>query len=247
MYALTASELLSAWERGQGQSATERALILLSAACPDTPADVLARLSLGQRDRLLLSLREWLFGPTLVSLARCPACDEQLELSFRVADIRAPEAETRPGDAHSLSVSGYEVSFREPNSLDLAAVTHEQDVETGRRLLLERCLLQARAGETEESLSVAELPPEVIESVVEGMAHADPQADVQLALNCPRCGHAWQEAFDILSFFWTEIGVWAARILREVHTLARAYGWREADILEMHPRRRQVYLEMVTG
>jgi hypothetical protein len=75
------------------------------------------------------------------------------------------------------------------------------------------------------------------------MAEVDPQADVQLAMACPACSHEWQLTFDILSFFWNEINAWASRILDEVHTLASAYGWREADILALSPHRRQLYLE----
>jgi hypothetical protein len=52
--------------------------------------------------------------------------------------------------------------------------------------------------------------------------------------------------FDIVSFFWTELSAQAKRLLREVHTLARGYGWREADILAMSARRRQLYLDLVT-
>ncbi|HEX2516118.1 MAG TPA: phage baseplate protein, partial [Chloroflexota bacterium] len=37
----------------------------------------------------------------------------------------------------------------------------------------------------------------------------------------------------------------ARRLLREVHTLARAYGWREAEILALPGRRRQTYLDLV--
>jgi hypothetical protein len=232
MYSITASALLEAWERGLGQQPIERALTLLAAAYPETPVEALARLSIGQRDAHLLSLREWLFGPTLVSLVNCPNCGERLELNFNVAEIRVP-------------VAGYEVQFRHPNSLDLNAVTHCQDVESGRKLLLERCLL--RAATNDLTKTVDELPQEVIESLVERMAEADPQADVQLALSCPPCGHGWRAAFDILSFFWSEINVWASRILREVHALASAYGWREADILMMTPWRRQMYLEMISG
>ncbi|HEV7858539.1 MAG TPA: hypothetical protein VGO91_07905 [Pyrinomonadaceae bacterium] len=244
MYALSASELLEAWERGLGQQPIERALTLLAAACPDTPTDALARLSIGQRDAHLLSIREWLFGPTLVSLVNCPNCGDRLELNFNVADIRVP-LEGQPPASMSLSVAGYEVQFRHPNSLDLSAVTRGQDVLNGRRLLLERCLLHVALDE--EAKTIDELPSEVIESVVEQMAQADPQADVQLALSCPQCKHQWRAAFDILSFFWSELNVWATRILREVHTLASAYGWCEADILAMSPWRRQMYLEMVSG
>jgi hypothetical protein len=34
--------------------------------------------------------------------------------------------------------------------------------------------------------------------------------------------------------------------MRQVHTLALAYGWREIDILAMSSWRRQAYLEMLS-
>jgi predicted DNA-binding transcriptional regulator AlpA len=77
------------------------------------------------------------------------------------------------------------------------------------------------------------------------MAAADPLADIRLGLICPACGHAWQVLFDIVTFFWSEIDAWARRTLREVHALARAYGWREAEILALTARRRQHYLEIL--
>ena len=77
------------------------------------------------------------------------------------------------------------------------------------------------------------------------MAEVDPQADVQMDLTCPACGHQWQALFDIESFFWREISAWANRILREVHALASAYGWRESDILSMSTWRRQTYLNLI--
>ncbi len=80
-----------------------------------------------------------------------------------------------------------------------------------------------------------------------GLAEADPGAELLLELLCPACGHAWDEALDVASFFWAELDVQARRLLREVHVLARAYAWREADILALSPRRRRLYLEMVTA
>jgi hypothetical protein len=69
--------------------------------------------------------------------------------------------------------------------------------------------------------------------------------DVQLSLACPACKRQWETAFDIASFLWGEIHAWAQRVLREVATLARVYGWREADILSMSAGRRQAYLELI--
>ena len=95
MRALSASELLGVWEHGLPQRPIERALTLLATTLPGTPLDDLARLSIGQRDAGLLSLREQNFGPQLVCLANCTSCGERLELSFTVADLRvAPDVAT---------------------------------------------------------------------------------------------------------------------------------------------------------
>src|SRR4051794_39247497 len=108
MRALSAAELLDVWERGRDQHPVQQALALLVAACPETTPDALARLTIGQRDAELLTLRGWTFGSQLVSLAVCPGCDERLELTFDLGDIRAaPEAE--PSEEFALSVASYEL------------------------------------------------------------------------------------------------------------------------------------------
>jgi hypothetical protein len=180
----------------------------------------------------------------MTSLVSCPECGERLELSFTASELRAEgRAETRPLIA--LNSGDFEVEFRLPNSLDLAALSEQQDVSGGNRFLLERCLLSAR--EKQEERNLEQLPAEVLESVVEEMARLDPQADVRLSLSCPQCQHRWQTIFDIVSFFWSEINTWAARLLQEVHVLASAYGWREEEILSLSPWRRQAYLELIGG
>lgn len=238
----TTAELLDIWERGLGQHPAERALALLGAAWPDTPPDALALLSLGRRDAYLLSLRERIFGPHLVSAITCPACREQLELTFDVASI-CGEPRAEPVETLTLASDGYEVRFRLPNSIDLLAGAGQSSVAAARRVLLERCLLDVRY-EGREAKDV-ELPATVVDGIAEMMAEADPQADVELAVVCPACGYAWQAIFDIVSFLWEELNAWATRMLHEVHALASAYGWREADVLALSPWRRQFYLEAV--
>jgi hypothetical protein len=68
---------------------------------------------------------------------------------------------------------------------------------------------------------------------------------VGLHLSCSACGGAWDRPLDIGQFLWDEISAEAHRLAREVHALARAYGWSEAEILGLSPRRRQLYLELV--
>ncbi|HXI70008.1 MAG TPA: phage baseplate protein [Verrucomicrobiae bacterium] len=231
------------WELGASQPWDQRALALLAVACAgDEKPEQLAQLSIGQRDACLLTLRERMFGPQLAAVAPCPVCDELLEFGIKAAEIRATPA-VEPTETMDLSHTDYEVRFRLPNSLDMTSLDPKADNQKNRQCLLTRCVLFARRAGAE--ITSAELPPEVVAAVAERMAKADPQADLQLALACPKCAHRWQVPLDILSFFWSEINAWAIRLLHDVHVLASAYGWREADILSMSPKRRQAYMELV--
>ncbi len=244
MRPLSAAQLLDAWEQGLSEPACRRALPLLAAASPDASPETVAVLSIGERDRSLLTLREWTFGPQLASVSSCSACSEQLEWTVDTTDLWAAKPPELTGEL-SLEVDHYRVSFRLPNSLDLAAVAECTDGETARRLLLERCISAVQL--EGQDISSNNLPDPVMNAVVNRMGEVDPQADMQVDLACPACGHRWRALFDIESFFWSEINAWAQRILLEVHTLARAYGWREMDILNLSPWRRQFYLGLVGG
>lgn len=240
MSLMGATELLSAWEKMLYQTVILRPLELL-ATVEDLPLEQLAYLSIGQRDERLLAIREAIFGGAVSAVARCPKCQEYVELDFNIADIRTePAANTEP---LVVEVEGYEVAFRLPNSFDLNAVCRLNDVARVRQALLECCVLEvAKEG---AASSLTELPVSVLELVTQRMADADPQAEVAVDLTCPTCEYNWLAQFDIASFLWSEINAWALRFLREVHLLAGYYSWREADILNMSALRRQLYLQMM--
>jgi len=252
MRALMARELLTIWERGIAMPLPAKALLLLSVTMPEMTAEAVAAMSVGRRDSHLLALRERLFGPHLNGVVDCPVCSERLEVNFDINDIRV-ETKGEAQQQFSFVKYGYELSFRAPTSGDLFEVMSEakgcsnamMDVGNMRNRLLERCLTKARYKGRKKR--AGELPARVVDAVVEYMAEADPQADVRLAMICPACDHRWQATFDIVSYLWSEIHDWAVRLLGEVHLLASAYGWREADILAMNPLRRQVYIEMARG
>jgi hypothetical protein len=248
MRAITAAELLNAWEDGRSRTSSRRSLLLLAAMYPDAAQDGLASLSIGRRDAELLRLREALWGPRMAAIAACPACRERLELTLDVRDLLAmadaPEmGGTSPAGGISLTLGDCSVAFRIPTTEDVIAAEGAEDRDAARALILERCLLSVdKAG---VHASAFQLPAEVVSGIAESMAQADPLADIRLKIDCPSCKHRWSAAFDIVSFLWTEIEAWAVRMLSEVHTLAMAYGWREAEILALSATRRQFYLEMV--
>jgi hypothetical protein len=247
MHGLSAVELLRIWEQGQKQTFTERALLLLAAACSEIPIHLQSQLSTGQRDRYLLDLQDLTFGSQLNCLVRCPHCSDQSEFPLMTTEIRKNTAD--PFDeAHAAAMTEtimseeYEVVFRLPNSSDFLALGEARDGTSPRRQLLERCFLKVL--DAQGQVPVNRLPEKVIEAVIDRMSQLDPCADIWLTLTCPSCGRPWQAPFVIVSFLWTEISMMAQRVLYEVHTLSRTYGWSEADILAMSAFRRQCYIEM---
>lgn len=248
MRAFNASDLLTVWERGTNSPPGERALMLLLAAFPDAPPAALAHLTIGQRDLVLIKLREMTFGSKLAGIAVCPDCGEKVEMDFDSRDIAAsgaslPDFQNKDGAGITLSLPGWELRFRLPTSADLASLPAE--VSQAKAKLLETCVLEA--SHEGKAVQAANLPEEVVVALSESMAKEDPYANIVIAPKCPACGHEWQMIFDILGYFMSEINVWAARMTREVHRLASAYGWPEADILAMSAFRRQRYLELIGG
>ncbi|SFS14393.1 hypothetical protein SAMN05216570_3078 [Dyella sp. OK004] len=240
----SASELLHVWERGGVQSAVARGLALLDICCGENVPEALAGMPLGRRDALLLQLRARLFGTQLNGVASCPACGAMVEASFDCDGLLAVQGDAGDDAARILtlhsSVDDIQVRFRVPNSGDLLALEACADASLARQLLLERCLVDVEGAADTEPRS---LSPELQAEMVQAMATADPQADVQLAFTCPGCEEQWQPMFDIARFLWQELHAWSLRVLRDVDTLARVYHWSEADILALSPRRRQAYLE----
>lgn len=227
-------DLLSAWERGSGGAPVVRGLLLLGLAVPGAAPEDLLHASIGHRDAWLLSLRECLFGSRLECLLPCPACREGIELSFDIADVRAPHA--LPGQVRTLA-GGQQL--RAPTSADLLAIGHLSDATQAEQQLLARCHLNAGGGP--EASAVAEWAS----AAGEALGRLDEQAEVVLALDCPACAHHASQPFDILAHLWVELDHWARGMLRRVHAIASRYGWSEADILALSTARRQAYLDLI--
>jgi hypothetical protein len=234
-----------------------RALLLLGSAVPDASREALARIPIGVRDGALLELRERVFGPELMAVADCPWCGAQVEFSVRTDAVRSVGSRVSNGDVAnttvdsldevraSLVVGAYELAFRLPTTADVAELASGAGVESGAGALLDRCVLAASADGV--ACSPAELPDDVVAALERRMDDLDPNADIRLTLCCPDCGEEWRSPFTITEFLWADVDAWAWQTLGQVHALASAYGWREADVLALSPARRALYLGMVQG
>jgi len=236
MHRPTASELLTLWERASGEDSIDRALTLLS-ACYAESREELERLTIGRRDARLMHVYERLFGPAIEAFAECPQCRERLEYSLSTRELAVP-ATVATKTPLEMDVDGTYYRLRLPDSSDLRAVSQCGDEASARRTLLQKCM------ENENLQQPDQLPESTVNEIAARLAQADPNAEILIALSCCACRFNWQVILDIEKFLWVKIGAMARRLLREVHALARAYGWREHDILALSAVRRQAYLEM---
>ena len=243
MRTLTANDAIRIWEKGHREPPAQRVLSLLAAACPEAGSDELRRLTLGQCDDRLWEVRKRIFGSEINGFSECQACGERLEFTLDTNDFRASNPSSPADSEFALESEGYTIRFRLLELEDLAVAASAGNVDLVRERLIERCILEVRRGE--EQTTVAELPENVIAELGGRLAEFDSGSEVLVSLTCPACESSHELPLDISSFFYMELSVQAQRLLREVHILASAYGWRESDILELNPRRRQFYLEML--
>lgn len=243
MHSLTAADWLEVLEQGALCTPALRPCVLLAPLLAAGMDDALA-LPLGERDRQLLGLHQALFGEQLQLVADCPVCQQVLELTLSCGDLLLA-AEPSALAADDLCP----FPLRLPTTIDLLAIGPEAtcDLPSQRLRLLARCLsAEVKATEYEPALAwLQQQPSTVLEQLNSRLAEADPQAVMELALSCPACLHQWPELLDIGGYVWDALTIWGQSTLDQVHLLAKAYGWSQAEILALSPARRGQYLQRV--
>lgn len=246
MHGLSGEDLLRVWEAGARERSSERALLLLGAMLRDQSREDLAQLGIGQRDAWLLMLRARTFGDRMEGFAECPACGERLEFEVSAAQVLSVVDDdflVQKPTTETIEIDGHSIDLRLPNTSDLLAVSDLLDEEAVISQILERCVMRIeRAG---VMMRLADLSPAILERIDAWMNAKDPLAEVGISLVCAVCQHTWDVVLDIVGFLWSDVKLGAKRLLREVHVLAREYGWSERDVLGLSPWRRQAYLNLL--
>lgn len=223
-----ASRLLALWEGAHRAHPAQRALVLLAAALPQASAAERAALDLGLRDWHLMRLRADWFGPALPSVAQCPHCHALLDLDLDAHALLDPP----PESCAPVATLDDGRRFRLPNGGDLLAISTQANLQRAEEALLQRCALDA--GECSDA------DQRRVDALLSALAA---ERGRSLMLTCTECGADWTVDLDPAAYLWDEIAARAATLLDQVHRLALAYGWDEADILALDPLRRAAYLE----
>ncbi len=239
----TDRDLVRVWEMGRDKPGWYRGLLMLAPAFPALRFQDMAVWPVGRRNIALYKLRGLLFGSDMTALAKCPHCSALSELPLKLGDIcphefRLPAAPT----AESFVVESElgPLHCRCLTSEDLAAVG--RDLRPTNPEMLARALLgglQLRAPHEGEGHGALR------EKIADALYEHDPMLELVVSIDCIDCHHEWTTPFDVVGFLWAELVAHATQLLSDVHQLAHAYGWREADILSMSAQRRGFYIERV--
>lgn len=198
----------------------------------------LASLCVADRQLLMLRLGQRLDGDRVWLTGCCEACRSPFDFSLeRSAVPITPAGAGYP--LASATLRGQRVTLRVPTGADQEQLA-ELDDRAALETLLKRCLV-AIDGRPPGTCFAADLAPEelaLLEQAVEGVA---PGLATRLLVACPECGAKQTLRFDPYDF--RSLSVEA--LLREVHLLASAYHWSEAEILALPTERRRHYLRLI--
>lgn len=197
-----------------------------------------AALTASDRDRLLAQVYADNYGRKVQSTARCGHCASLFDLEFdihklmRVLDAPAPVMAQPLADGTFRHHSG--IRFRLPTGEDEIAVTNHAAAEAA-HALLQRCLVEDPGTLSEEALAAVE----------EAMEEVGPVLDLDLDAKCPECGKQQPVHFSVQFYLLRAIEQGWKQAAREVHLLARAYGWSLPEILDLPRSQRRTLVELI--
>lgn len=227
---------------------------------PDRPTEAIIRsLSIGDRDYLMLRLRQITFGKRVEMTLVCPRseCAQKMDVDLDLDQIPIEAKPVSPHYALTLSEEAAlsdgagrlhrALLFRIPNGGDQEAAREWSGLGETERVvrLLARCLL--KIGDTDRVTCdrVAMLPEKGVEEITAAMERFSPQVRIEMEARCPECSHPFTHEFEIGPFFLGELLRGRMQLDREVHLLGFYYHWSLREILGMTRQKRHRYLRLL--
>lgn len=225
------------------QAVLARLVVRIGDRTPPTAEEIL-HLTIGDRERLLLSLAAALLGRHVDLVTRCHGCRETLEVPVDLAEL----VTSAPGDdlaaARITSDAGiWTARLRPPTGTDLAAALAAAPDASSRALIC-ACIVTIE-GPDGSAATADDLPQDCEKAVAAALAELDPLADCTVTMACPGCSADITASIDGLTLLRTALG--GDDLYAHVYRMARAYHWSEADILSLPVSRRRRYLAIAAA
>lgn len=192
--------------------------------------------SVNRRLQGLLAVTIATLGENWIHPVRCarPDCSKLMDLPLRFCDFARKQD---PQNVECVVPGSGTLRFRVPTGMDQLAWLEEGVSGEGAEVNFIKRLLREESDAWPEMHS-----EEAIKAVEAALEEADPLTVLYVETSCPECGHENRFPLDLERICLDLLAREQPCLLDDIHRLALAYHWSEAEILAIPPARRRHYL-----
>jgi hypothetical protein len=194
--------------------------------------------------RLLRIVRLTMESENLTVAQPCPHadCRQPFELALSFESLLANSGESVAADVVRFPLEdSASIALRLPTGRDQAAwqSQHYKDPTAALTAIMRSLVVEPR--------NATDLSPEHIAPIAAAMEAADPLVAFTVCTMCPHCQRNSELPIDLEAVGLQELAQFRHSVLADVHLLAKHYGWTEAEVLAIPPRRRANYKKLIAA
>ena len=197
-----------------------------------------SQLTIYDRDRIFIEVYANTFGPKIETSVACSSCTTKFDISFPLDELVSQMEDGIEIDSEMMSNP---FPFKTPEGFRFRLPTGEDEL----------AVMGMNPGKAESELLKRCIPEENgnidTESLQKEMKIVAPLADIELNAQCPECSMSQLLHFNIQQYFLSSLIQEKDQLVREVHLLARFYGWGLNEILDLPRSMRRKYVSLATN
>lgn len=201
----------------------------------DASPDLIDGLATGARAWLLMRAARVFHGSGGWFTAQCPACDAPFDVQIDLGDLPRSAA-SADFPVITVDTSRGPRPFEIPNGQTEAALARRTS--DAPRALAALCGLSQDAAD-----DAAAFTPDDLHRIETALDAATPDVADEFDTTCPACSAQTKAQIDPLDFAFPKLD----QIDRDIHLIARSYGWDEPTILRMPSHRRTRHANMIAA
>ena len=238
----------------------------------DVVRSIIAKLSLGEKNMILLLLRKLAFGDKLSLVSDCHFCKEKMTQNVSIIElinsVRNSSMFTSTNSQQNdftfqLSYDsvttdqqngrGYALTIRPITVGDLQEIydTLAKNGIDGSEISIKKEIIE-KIIDMNVLNSVPMLPVDIYENekdlalaIVEKIGELDPLSNIRMSLTCPQCKNRCLEDFYTEYFIFREIASYHSVMEYDLNWIALHYGWTEGNITDLAISRRKRYVNLI--
>ncbi|TKB25868.1 hypothetical protein FCL47_12285 [Desulfopila sp. IMCC35006] len=200
--------------------------------------DTVARLTVADRQYLMLRLAAMLNGEQLWLNVQCSHCQSLFDVEVKRSEL--PVKPAGHGFPHvMIAINDWQIDAGVPTGKDQEGIRGLEEQQAV-HWLLRQCVYSVN-GQAPTDAFFAQLTEADIAAIDEALDDVSPAVCDRLLVTCPECSCEQCTRLD----HYAQLGLDEHFFYDEIHTLASHYHWSEADILDLPQHKRRRYLDLI--